>query len=267
MRLTIQFDSQAAKISAAQATSVCSSGWALSQSSQPANSSVIRYSVWFSMRRDVPQGADLNKSAEQSQTERPQTTGSADEFAADRLEQLGAGAVHPLEGDHLPRDDLRTGLAHALQRQLLVRSAARADRFLDDEHLASVRQQVEHGLHHADMGFAAADHELLALAARALEQLAVGRGGELHLFQNGLSLHALAQDRGGRAQALAVLLGEQYRHVDPSRDLLQPGGVLDHAGAVENGRQQALLDVDDQQSGFRGFDTHVGRSLSLWFRV
>jgi hypothetical protein len=51
-------------------------------------------------------------------------SGSADELAADALEQLGAGAFHPLEGDHLPRDDLRTGLAHAFQGQGLVAGAA-----------------------------------------------------------------------------------------------------------------------------------------------
>ncbi len=45
MRLTIQLDSQAAKISVALASSVCSSGWALSQSSQPARSSDMGFSI------------------------------------------------------------------------------------------------------------------------------------------------------------------------------------------------------------------------------
>src|SRR5690606_5644185 len=159
MRLTIQFDSQAAKISAVQASRVCSSGWALSQSSQPARSSVMVYSI-DSFRAGRARGGGTiakNQPVWFEQRPPPRFTRSADEFAADRLEQIGTGALHPFERDHFARDDLRAGLTHALQCQFLVRGASRADRFLDHEYLIAVRQQVEHGLHDADMGFTAAN--------------------------------------------------------------------------------------------------------------
>src|SRR3546814_4921419 len=110
---------------------------------------------------------------------------SADKFAADTLEQFGAGAFHPFEGNHLPRDDHRAGLAHALKGQRLVAGPPRADDFFDDEDFVATGAQVQHRLQHAHVSLADADEELPAFATRALEQLAVAGGGKMPILEIG----------------------------------------------------------------------------------
>jgi hypothetical protein len=115
------------------------------------------------------------------------------------------------------------------------------------------------------VGLAAADDELATFTTGALEQLTVASGGEVQLLEDRTVFHAVAQRGDGLAEALAVLLGQQYRYADPLGHLLQPGGVFGHRGGVQDHRKQALLDVDDQQGGIRCLDAH--RCASSWFRV
>src|SRR5690606_754886 len=97
MRLTIQLDSQAAKIRAVQAARVCSSGWLPSQSRAMISSSFMGAPAEKGGLRVRPNGGTLAN----SRLPVRYIKGSADEFAADGLEQLGTGALHPLERHHL----------------------------------------------------------------------------------------------------------------------------------------------------------------------
>lgn len=133
---------------------------------------------------------------------RPSNRRSANEVAADLAEAVAAGAFHPFEGDHLPRHDHRPGLAHPLHGQRLVARPPRADRLLHDEHFATTAKQVEHGLQHADVRLAAANHELPAVAAGRAQQGAVGGGREVQLLEDLRGLQLIAQGRHRRPQAL-----------------------------------------------------------------
>ncbi|MCY1547208.1 hypothetical protein D9M68_832510 [compost metagenome] len=99
------------------------------------------------------------------------------------------------------------------------------------------------------MGLGAAHHELFSFAAGEREQGIVRTGGEGDLLQDRRRIQPLTQSRDRETQALGVLLAGDYRHLQTLCHAQQPAGVLDHCGAVIDGRQQFFLDIHNQQYG------------------
>jgi hypothetical protein len=68
--------------------------------------------------------------------------------------------ARPFECHRLVIGKHRAGLSHAIERMTAILRAASADAFPTEMYLASLFQEFQHGLHHADVSFNPSDDQL-----------------------------------------------------------------------------------------------------------
>jgi hypothetical protein len=161
-----------------------------------------------------------------------------------------------LKGDHFRRHDVSAVRTHALQRQRLVGTSPRANGVSNDENAAAGGDQIEHGLLHAYMRFGAGDDKLRAISPGCPKKRSLGNGREVHLLDQAIVRQQTPQGRHGRSQAFRILFAADDRDAQTSRQPGQPQAGFKNGCRVVDCGIQALLQINQQQSGTVGMHQH-----------
>ena len=178
------------------------------------------------------------------------------------LELRVLGALDPLEQGGLGRRDDGPGPLQAAEGELAVDGEPRADRVGRDLDRVAQPQQLQGRLGDADVGLDPGQGDVADAPGLPGASTIPGAPREWKVVLAGRSGISSASSGDGRAEPPGILLGRQDRDAQEPRRPDQPDGVGEEPVAAVDGREELLLDVDDQQGAALGRSVDRARHRS-----